>query len=134
MYTDKDEYICAGNEIHKYIKDNFPDAELDYDDDIIPYADASAFARYIVGCFKRSEMNEVKRCLDVVEKICVSRNSDISDLGIVGYIEDMMDAIDENDGLYEMLGIRSKFYYKELVKNWQGQGTIEIYPEDESKF
>lgn len=73
MYTDKNEYICAGNEIHKYIKNNFPDAELDYDDDIIQYADASAFARYIVGCFKRSEMNEVKRCLDVTD-ILFDRN------------------------------------------------------------
>lgn len=131
MYTDKNEYIRAGNEIHKYIKENFPDAELDYDDDVIPYADASAFARYIVRCCKCGEISEVKRCLDFVERICESKNADVSNLGVVGYIEDMMDFIAENDGVYELLGIRSQFYYSELVKFWQGRGAINNYPEDQ---
>lgn len=130
MYTDKNEYIRAGNEIHKYIKENFPDADLDYDDDIIPYADASAFARYIIRCYKCGKKVEVRRCLDLVERICGSRNADVSNLGVVGYIEDMMDFITENDGLYELLGIRSQFYYNELIKFWQGMGTIRNYPED----
>lgn len=130
MYTDKNEYLRAGNEIHKYIKENFPDTELDYDDDVIPYADASAFARYIVRCYKYGENSEVRRCLELVERICGSKNADISNLGVVGYIEDMMDFIAENDGLYKMLGVRSQFYYNELVKFWQGMGTIEVYPED----
>ncbi len=122
MYTKE-----TADDIERYIRDNFPKCEI-YDDidSGLPYAIAGDFAKYTVATFAAGDMPETVRCLELVEELCGSNDHYISELGAVGYIEDMSNYIcylseDKQIEFYEMLGKASKYYWDEVEKFWTGQ-------------
>ncbi len=114
--------IVTVEDINKYLKRNFPEFEIEFDDIDLPYIIAGAFSRYLLLCYKEKKILELQKGLDFIELLYLNGNSQVKEIATIGYLESIQNVFLNNDinpeNIFNMLGKESKKCWNQLNKFW----------------
>lgn len=104
----------------------FPGFEVNEDSkEIGIYIVAGDFTRYLLECYKSGSFDEIQKAFDFIESLFVWGDDKTKELAVVGFLENIQNIWANNgvdpEKIFEMLGVESKKWWKELNKLWQGE-------------
>lgn len=107
--------------ITKAVEIKFPQVEIS--DGKLPYIVAGDFAGYLLKMYQNSNMTELIRGLDLIEKLHHSTYPKVQELATIGYLEGIQNVWGNNEvnpkAIFDYLGSESKKWWVELSKFWR---------------
>lgn len=98
----------------------------DDDDDRLHYLDASAFARHLGALWLAGDLHEMPAVFAVIERLVVDGDHYVSELAVIGYLEDLQTApadrfrLDPEVAFAPFLGPVSRRWWDRLNRFWAG--------------
>jgi len=122
------EQIIIVEDINKYLKRNFPEFEIEFDDIDLLYIIAGAFSRYLLLCYKEKKILELQKGLDFIELLHLNGNSQVKEIAIIGYLEAIQNVFLNSginpESIFNILGKESKKWWNQLNKFWNKEIDI----------